>query len=89
MVHVISVEAERAKQASNIHRAHRSVAKHVRPYVGKEVKLVLKEPILKGEPVAHHCTIVGVNAMGITFSPGLGEDLSAQSFNNIKQVEVL
>ncbi len=88
IVTVISVEEERSKH-STIHRAHRSAAKHVRPYVGKEVKLVLKEPILRGVPKSHECTLVGVDASGITFSPGFGEEVSAQSFRNIKQVEVL
>ena len=87
MIVIISVEEERAKQASNIHRAHRCAAKHVRPYVGKEVKLVLKEPIVGGIPKSHQCTLVGVNARGVTFSPGFGEDVSTQSFNNIKQLE--
>lgn len=86
---VISVEEERARQAGNIPRAHRCAAKHVRPYVGEEVKLVLKEPISGGVPRSHQCTIVGVDARGVTFSPGIGEEVSAESFGNIKQVEVL
>ncbi len=89
MVYVISVEAELAKQASNIHRAHRSVAKHVRPYVGEEVKLVWKEPVPKGKPKSRRCTLVSVDATGITFSPGISEKVSAQSFSNIKEVEIL
>jgi hypothetical protein len=86
---IISVEAERAKNTANIPRAHRCAAKHVRPYVGEEVKVVLKEPILGGVPKSHQCTLVSVDATGITFSPGFGEEISAQGFGNIKQVEVL
>jgi hypothetical protein len=86
---VISIEAERARQANNIPRAHRCAAKHVRPYVGEEVRLVLKKPIPKGKPKSLRCTIVGVDVAGITFSPGISEKVSTQSFSSIKQVEVL
>lgn len=84
---VISVEEERAKRADNIHRAHRCAAKLIRPLVGKEVRLTLKEPVVGKMTEPYQCTIVGVDKTGVTFSPGFGEKFSTQRFGNIKQVE--